>query len=336
MPRHQVLIEETGACFGVDDGESVLAAALRADIPFPHECTFGNCGSCRFRLCQGEVAYDEPPPALSDEEARAGYALGCQAHPRSDLRISIAAGAADFPPSRVCEARIVEIGAWNPDTTRLVLQADGDLPYVPGQHLGILLPDGRTRNFSMAAPPSDGRIELQIRRIPGGAFTGQGLAALRPGDVLRIEAPLGTFCYHFRDYRPLLMAATGTGLAPVKAIVESLLDDGDTPPIHLYWGQRAESDLYLLDTIAGWASRLDDFTFVPVLSRPGPDWTGRSGYVQHAIAADFDDLSEHACYLCGSPAMILDAKRTLLELGASAAHLYTDSFTFQPDALAAA
>ncbi|MGN6660244.1 MAG: 2Fe-2S iron-sulfur cluster-binding protein, partial [Achromobacter mucicolens] len=137
------------------------------------------------------------------------------------------------------------------------------------------------------------------------------------------------------DWRPLIMMATGTGIAPIKAILESLLDNEDCPPVTLYWGMRTEADLYLRDEIESWASRLYEFNFVPVLSRAGADWQGRRGYVQEAVLADHADLSEHAFYLCGAPEMIRQAKSLLAERGASLDHLYADSFTFQ-HALAAA
>ena len=125
------------------------------------------------------------------------------------------------------------------------------------------------------------------------------------------------------------MAANGTGLAPIKSMLETLMDDGDCPPVSLYWGVRTEADLYLADEIRSWGDRLYDFDFVPVLSRADADWRGRRGHVQDAVAQDFGDLSEHALYLCGSPAMISEAKESFLALGASADHVYVDGFTFQ-------
>jgi CDP-4-dehydro-6-deoxyglucose reductase len=144
-----------------------------------------------------------------------------------------------------------------------------------------------------------------------------------------VEIPLGSFRLHAEDYRPVVMAATGTGLAPIKSMLESLMDDADCPPVSLYWGVRTEADLYLAHEIRGWGERLYEFNFVPVLSRPGPDWQGRRGHVQDAVAQDFGDLSEHALYLCGSPAMIADAKQRFLARSASADHVYVDGFTFQ-------
>jgi CDP-4-dehydro-6-deoxyglucose reductase len=203
------------------------------------------------------------------------------------------------------------------------------LAYRPGQHLKLRAPDGRSRSFSMASAPSQNVVDLHIRRVPGGWFTDGWMPGLKPGDRVEVELPLGNFFYRAADYRPLIMIATGTGLAPIKSILESLMDDPDCPPVSLYWGGRQSADLYLGEQIATWGERLYDFQYVPVLSRPEAGWAGRSGYVQDAVAADLADLAEHAIYLCGSPTMIQGARNRFISLGASTAHIYTDSFTFQ-------
>ena len=174
-----------------------------------------------------------------------------------------------------------------------------------------------------------GLIDLHIRRIPGGSFTEARVAALRPGDTLDVELPHGAFFLRKEDYRPLLMVATGTGLAPIKSMLESLMDDPDCPPVSLYWGMRTEGDLYLHDAIPAWGERLYEFQYVPVLSRAGEGWDGRRGYVQHAVLDDIEDLSDYAIYLCGSPEMVTAAKSEFLAKGASANHIYSDSFLFQ-------
>jgi CDP-4-dehydro-6-deoxyglucose reductase len=212
----------------------------------------------------------------------------------------------------------------------LQLEIEGEgLKYLPGQYMNVLLEDGTHRSFSMASAPAGNLVDFHVRQIPGGRFTESGLKRLAAGDRLDVEIPVGTFRLHAEDYRPLVMVATGTGLAPIKSMLESLMDDADCPPVSLYWGVRTEADLYLAHEIRGWGERLYEFDFVPVLSRPDAAWPGRRGHVQDAVAEDFGDLSEHALYLCGSPAMIGEAKHRFLGLGASADHVYVDGFTFQ-------
>lgn len=332
---YRVHILETETVFAVEEGETVLEAAQRSAVQLPHECTFGGCGTCRIKLESGAVRYDEFPMALTPEEAEQGYALACQARPAGDLSIRVASSRQVFPEPRRIPATIQRIHRFCDDVIHLTLALPAPLDYVPGQYMNVVLPDGETRSFSMASAPAGNLIDFHVRRIPGGRYTDQWLGQAAAGAQVQIEAPLGVFSYHEEDWRPLIMMATGTGIAPIKAILESLLDNEDCPPVTLYWGMRTEADLYLRDEIESWAARLYEFNFVPVLSRAGPQWQGRRGYVQQAVLADHADLSEHAFYLCGAPEMIRQAKSLLAERGASLDHLYADSFTFQ-HALAAA
>jgi CDP-4-dehydro-6-deoxyglucose reductase len=326
---YRVSIQETSESFAVDAGESVLAAALRANVKLPHECTLGGCGTCRVKLSQGSVQYEEFPMALSREEAAQGYALACQARPTSDLVISVERVPLTEPTRQ--QALITDITPFCHDVMHLSLALpDIDaFVYRPGQHMNVHLEDGSHRSFSMASAPNGNLADFHVRRIPGGSFTEGHLARLQPGDMLDVELPLGTFRFHEEDYRSIVMVATGTGLSPIKCILESLMDDPECPPVWLYWGMRSEADLYLHDEIAQWASRLYEFQYVPVLSRPGASWQGRRGYVQDAVLQDHPDMSEHSVYLCGSPRMISDAKKAFLDKGASVDHIYVDGFNFQ-------
>lgn len=329
---YRVLWMQTQQAFEVAHDESVLDAATRQGVALPHECTFGGCGTCRIKVETGDITYPdgEMPLAMTEAEHAQGYALACQARAQSDLVISVANGPACSAPATF-PATVTEVGLHTPDIYHLAL----DLPeghgvsYAPGQYLNVLLGLGQVRSFSMSSPLQGNRVTLQVRHIEGGRFTGQQLPQLRTGDQLQLELPHGSFHHHAQDYQPMVFAATGTGFAPIKAILESLLDHEDCPPIHFYWGMRTQADLFMLNEIAAWASRLYEFTFVPVLSRPDEGWSGRTGYVQSAILEDFEDLSEHSIYLCGSPDMIQEAKAILTLSGASMDKIYSDSFIFQ-------
>lgn len=329
--QHRVTVAGSGETFLVGPGQSVLAAALEANLNLAHDCKSGTCGTCRVRLVEGAVAYREEPMGLLPEEAEAGYALACQARPLADLVIEAEVQPPlAVPPSRR-RAVVTAIRRVAADVTHLTLELTDatKFDYLPGQHVSILMEDGRPRSFSMASAPSGNRFDLHIRRIPGGAFTDGRLPTLRPGEALEVELPHGAFYLRKADFRPLLMVATGTGLAPIKSILESLMDDPDCPPALLYWGSREADGLYLGDEIAGWGARLPDFDYRPVLSRANGGWSGRRGYVQDAVVADIEDLSDFAIYLCGSPTMVAAAKALFVERGASLNHIYADSFLFQ-------
>ncbi|SDP13073.1 2Fe-2S iron-sulfur cluster-binding protein [Afipia sp. GAS231] len=328
---YRVQVAETEQAFEVTPDETILAAALRANVDLPHDCQLGGCGTCRIRLVEGSVTYAEFPLALTPDEESRGYALACQAMPAGDLVIEPARGLTEMPPAARHHAVVRDVRPVSALVTHLALEvpAAAFLDYRPGQYMNVVLPDGTTRSFSMASIPRDNRVDFQIRQIEGGSFTQGMLQRMQPGDRLEVDLPLGVFHLRAEDDRPLLMVATGTGIAPIKAILESLMDHPDCPPVSLYWGGRTAADLFLLDDIRRWGSRLFEFNFVPVLSRADAAWEGRRGHVQHAVTADFDDLSEHAIYLCGSPAMIIDAKLAFIDRRASTEHIYSEGFSRQ-------
>jgi len=334
----RVAVADSAASFEVADGETVLAAAQRADVPLAHDCQLGGCGTCRVKLVAGAVTYAEFPFALTEEEASAGYALACQAQPASDLIIAPARAQAELPAPERRIAFIDSVRALSPLVTHLALTLpDCDaLDFRPGQYMNVLMPGGATHSFSMASAPRGNRVDFHVRRLDGGRFTDAALRQLKSGDALEVELPLGSFLFRAEDYRPLIMVATGTGLAPIKAMLEALMDDPDCPPVSLYWGARTQADLYLHDEIAAWGERLYEFAYVPVLSRAHAAWSGRRGYVQSVVPADIADLSEHAIYLCGSPEMIVAAKQAFIARGASLEHIYSEGFTKTPAQSAAA
>jgi CDP-4-dehydro-6-deoxyglucose reductase, E3 len=328
---YRVRVLQTSQSFDVDAGESVLGAALRQEVRLAHECTFGGCGTCRVKVVEGSVAYEEFPLALTPQEAQQGYALACQARPRSDLVLSAEPAPDGVREPQRCTAVVTQVRWFTPEVANLHLELP-DLPsfdYLPGQYMNVHLPEGTHRSFSMASLPAARRVDFHVRRIPGGRFTDRQLTELAPGDELEVELPLGAFRYHAEDYRPIVMVATGTGLAPIKSMLESLMGDPDCPPVWLYWGTRTEAGLYLDPEIRGWGERLYEFQYVPVLSRAPASWQGKRGHVQDAVLADIADLSEHAIYLCGSPAMIHDAKQAFLARGADLDHIHSDGFSFQ-------
>lgn len=338
---HRVNVRESGEHFWVEPEETVLQAAKRQGIRIHSDCEFGGCGTCRIHVTEGQVHYEDDclPMSVADDEHAAGMAAACQARLRGDIEISLANHQDDLPEVQEVDATVLAVeractGIWR---VRLQLPTGVEMDYRAGQYLNVLCDDGRTRSFSMAtANAVTGVLELHIREIEGGRFTQHLLPTLQVGDSLRLMLPMGQFYWREKDWRPMVMVATGTGIAPIKAILESLLDNDDCPPISLYWGMRTAADLYLAEEIAAWADRLFEFQFVPVLSAADDTWTGARGYVQHQVCEDFPDLSEHAVYLCGSPTMIDEAKALFGLQGADSQYVYADAFNFQNDAQAIA
>ncbi len=333
---HRVDIKETGEQFWVEPQETILQAAQRQGVRIHSDCEFGGCGTCRIQVTRGQVRYEDDclPMSIADDEHEQGHAAACQARLEEDVEISLASHMDVLPDTQCVTAHVHSVERACQGIWRLVLQlpADAVVEFRPGQYLNILFDDGRARSFSMAnADARSGRIELHVREVEGGRFTQACLPHLQPGDQLQLDLPLGVFYWRERDWRPMVMVATGTGIAPIKAILESLLDTDDCPPVSLYWGMNRPEDLYLAQEIAAWADRLCEFRFVPVLSHADECWSGARGYVQEQVCRDLPDLSEHAVYLCGSPVMIEQAQTMFKEHGADERFMYADAFNFQSD-----
>lgn len=327
---YRITLSETADTFEAEAGEPLLEAAERAGFPLVHDCRFGGCGACRVKLLEGRVDYEEFPFGLTEEEAEEGYALACQACAQGDLTISATLLSEGHIPADVHVATIERLEKLSHDVTHLVLRIPtaSEVTFHPGQYLNVLLDDGSPRSFSMASPHRGELFDFHIRRVPGGHFTGLLETDYQPGDTLDVELPLGTFRHDADSPRELLLVGGGTGLAPLKSIIESLMDEPGSPGLTLYWGVRRAEDLYLDDQLRHWARTLPNFRYVPVLSEPDSEWGGRRGFVHEAVCQDFEDLSPFDAYLCGPPPMIAAAKSSFSQRGLGIERIYADSFNF--------
>lgn len=338
MP-HFVTLQASGKRFRVDAGETVLEAARRAGLALPYSCLAGVCGSCKATLLEGECVYPRnPPSALNAAEQMRHQVLLCQAVPASDLLIAAreVASVADIP-RRVFTLKLLDKTLLSDDVARLILlTVRGErLRRLPGQYLDVLLADGKRRAFSIAnAPHDDDTIELHVRRVSGGGFTTRVFDQMKPGALLRVEGPLGTFVPREDSERPLLLMAGGTGFAPIKALIEHFLHLGTRRPMTLYWGAREAADLYLRGLPERWARDVPAFRFVPVISVAEEAGELRSGLVHEALLDDHPDLAGFDVYMSGPPTMIDAGRRAFVQAGLPEERLYYDSFDYAPDVIA--
>lgn len=334
---YQVKIQPSGLNFSADESENLLHSALTAGLSLPYGCRNGACGACKGKVVEGTVDHGaSPETSLPQAERDAGYALLCCAHPHSDLTVEVreASRNTDTPivklPSRV---QAIERLAEDVIGLTLKLPPSENFRFRAGQYIDFLISGGRRRSFSIAnAPERSGEIELHIRRIPGGEFTGQVFETMKVRDILRFEGPLGSFTLREGD-KPVVLIAGGTGFAPIKSLVEHMIAAGIRRPVALYWGARDLPGLYLDALARSWEGVLPDFRYVPVLSDcPEVSWSGRRGFVHRAVVEDFPDLSGHQVYVCGAPAMVDAARADLVaQCGLPADEFFADTFSFAAD-----
>lgn len=338
----QVTLQPSLRSFAVESDEPMLAAAIRQGIGLPYGCRDGACGSCKSKLLEGRVIHGaHQSKALSAAEEEAGFILTCCATPQSDCVVEARAvpGAGEFPvlkmPSRVMS---IDKPAADVAVLRLQLPANQNLQYRAGQYVEFILQGGVRRSYSMANAPhrlgSPPAIELHVRHMPGGRFTDHVFGAMKEKDILRMEGPFGSFFLREESTKPMVLLASGTGFAPIKAIIEHLQHKAITRPAVLYWGARRKADLYLHDWALQAAAEMPNLQYIPVLSEAAPEdgWNGRTGFVHQAVMQDLPDLSGHQVYACGAPVMVQAAERDFTaRCGLPADKFFADSFTSEAD-----
>jgi len=336
---HQVTIRNTGHQFQAADGESVLQAALNAGLVIPYGCRDGACGSCKGKLIEGRIDYGRySEKALAPAEREGGFALFCQAKPLSDVVIEAreVRQAGDIQVRKL-PARVQKIERAADDAMILYLKlpANERLMFLPGQYIDILLKDGTRRSFSMAnAPHDDEFVQLHVRHVPGGSFTDHVFKTMKERDILRLEGPFGTFFLREESAKPIVFVASGTGFAPIKAVIEAAFKKGVSRPMTLYWGARRPKDLYLNGLAERWVAEHPGFKYVPVISDalPEDNWRGRTGFVHRAVMEDQPDLSRHQVYACGVPIMVDSARRDFAQkCRLPENEFFADSFTTAAD-----
>jgi len=304
---HKVTLQPSGHSYEVAEGQNILQAGLDAGYSLPYSCRTGVCRTCRGTIRKGSVDYGMVHPTyLPDSDKAKGYALLCQAKPLSDLVLEVREVQGVRP--RVIPCRVERLDKPAPDVAviGLRLPMNENFRFLAGQYIDFLLKEGKRRSYSLAVRPDPGGVtalEIHVRHTPGGVFTDHVFANLKVRDLLRFEGPLGSFYLREDSAKPIVMLASGTGFAPIKAICEHAREKKIGRPITLYWGCRLKRDLYQLDVAQSWPH----VKFIPVLS--DEKWDGRMGFVHRAVMEDFPDMSGVQVYACGAPIVVESARR---------------------------
>jgi CDP-4-dehydro-6-deoxyglucose reductase, E3 len=337
-----ITVQPSGRTFESQPDEAILAAGIRQGIGLPYGCKDGACGSCKCKLLSGSVTHGaHQAKALSADEEAAGYVLTCCGVAQSDVvlesRQVTEAGA--FPIKKMpVRVSTLERASHDVIVMRLQLPASDAFQYHAGQYVEFLLRDGDRRSYSMANAPhtqaNQPSIELHVRHMPGGKFTDHVFGTLKEKDILRIEGPYGSFYLREDSTQPIILLASGTGFAPIKAILEHMQFKGITRPTTLYWGGRRPADLYQSTWIETQMANMPHLRYVPVVSDALPEdqWTGRTGFVHQAVLQDFPDLSGHQVYACGAPIVVESARSDFsTQAGLPPEEFFADSFTSAAD-----
>ncbi|MBM3613662.1 MAG: 2Fe-2S iron-sulfur cluster binding domain-containing protein [Alphaproteobacteria bacterium] len=327
---HAVTIRGLDAEIAVEPGETILDAALRSGLPFPFGCQSGNCGACKCALVAGGVAlapYSEF--ALEEGERLQGMILGCRAMPVEDCTVALLeTEELEAHPARELSCRVVALDDLTHDIRRLRLEilSGGPFAFSAGQFASLRFAGLPPRDYSMASRPDEALLEFHVRLVAGGAVTPHVRERLKIGDAVALAGPMGTSSWRRRHAGPILAVAGGSGLAPIKSIVETALAAGARQPIRLYVGARAERDLYLLDHFAALAARHPNLAVIPVLSAPDGPTARRTGFLADALAADLGALDGWKAYLAGPPLMVESCVDALARLGMARGDCHADAF----------
>ncbi len=335
----QITVLPSGRTFTVEGGEAILAGAIRQGIGLPYGCKDGACGSCKCKMIEGGVHHGpHQAKALSaDEEAR-GLVLTCCAVPQADVTLESrqVTDESAFPIKKM-PSRVMSLEKVSPDVMLIKLQlpANDVFRYHAGQYIEFILRDGARRSYSMANAPHNGpHVELHVRHMPGGKFTDHVFMAMKEKEIQRVEGPFGSFYLREDSAKPMVLLASGTGFAPIKALIEHLQAKGTQRPAVLYWGGRRPADLYMDAWVRERVAELAWLRYVPVVSNALPDdnWTGRTGFVHSAVMEDFPDLSGHQVYACGAPIVVDSARSDFTsKCGLLPEEFFADSFTTEAD-----
>lgn len=343
MSTYTITVEPSGHQFMASDDQNILDAALAAGIVLPYSCRGGACSSCKGKVVSGEYqAGAAPAQILQPEEIEQGFTLLCQAHAKSDMVIeSREVRLATDIQIRKLPARLTKLTKPAPDVAVMTLQLPSSetFRFYAGQYVEIILKDGKRRSYSMANSPNQAAaLELHVRHMPGGAFTdhvfGAGATAMKEREILRLEGPFGSFFLREDSDKPIVFLASGTGFAPIKAIIEYMIEQSIKREAVLYWGGRRPQDLYMDELARDWERQLPQFRYVPVVSDAlqQDNWTGRTGFVHQAVMKDYPDLSGYEVYACGAPIVVESARKDFVAVcGLAEEAFFADAFTSAAD-----
>ena len=333
---YTIRIKNSPISFDCDDDDTILDAGLNAGLNLPHACRGGSCGCCLAKVESGDVEYLFEPIALTEDEVAENKVLLCACVPASDVEVSFDNVSLDELAESTIQIQElpVKINYLEKLTADLMLMKlavpkTKNFEFKAGQYIDFILRDGRRRSFSIAnrCDLSEKEIELHIRLIENGHFTTRVFNSMKKGDILRIAGPYGNFTLQ-QNSRPIIFMAGGTGIAPIKSIIDETIHEDYRTPVTIIWGTRTFKDLYIHQYLTELESNNPHINYIPVLSRPDEDWKGQTGHIHKTLESLNFDLNQYDIYASGRPDVIESIKSYLVSVQFSSDKFYFDSFEF--------
>jgi CDP-4-dehydro-6-deoxyglucose reductase len=312
--------------FSCEEVDTILVGAQKENINLNYSCKTGRCQSCKARVIKGTTNAEFEEIGLSAEDTENGYILTCVRTPTSDVILDLD-DLSDYmlEPIKTLPSKIDSITKISSNVIELQLRIppSASFNYLSGQYIKIIRGDYK-RSYSIANRNSASNLVLFIKNYEGGRFSNYLFNEAKINDLLRIEGPMGTFFYRNTNKKNIVFLATGTGIAPVKAILEQMDSDNEdtlNKNIYVFFGGRFSEDLF-------WKPEFSNIkvNFIPVLSKNTHDWNGATGYVQDVVLSKSINLSDSVVYACGSEKMINDSNKILIQNGLSEDSFYSDAF----------
>lgn len=324
----------------VAEDETILEIALEENIPYPYGCASGNCGACKSRIVLGEVEMRfHSPMALTEEDIARGLVLACRAEPRSDIEIAVLHYDDHVAHPLVRSAgEVIAVDKLTHDIAAVRIRLAEPLAYTAGQFASVGFPGFAVRDYSFATPPTDdGVVEFHVRKMGPDGVSAFIYDELAPGEPVGVQGPLGFAFLREKETGPIFAVAGGSGLAPVRAILDAAAGQGHAGrSMRLWFGARDEQDVYLESELQALGAGAADFDMTIALSEPAGETARRTGLVTDVLKADLaalgpDGLEGAHAYLAGPPPMVEAAAAIFKAAGLDAARIHADAFYTEAD-----
>jgi CDP-4-dehydro-6-deoxyglucose reductase len=337
-----VKIKPSGYLLLVNEQETVLDAALRQGYEIPYSCGSATCGTCMGKVLSGTYTYGNVEPYALDANAKEeNYALFCSVQPTSDLVIELEdVYGPEFLPVQKTEYQVVDSKNLTDDIVQVFLKPEKKkLKYHAGQHLKVIGSDGSNLPFSIAnapntpnanTPSQNEHIELHIKNVPNNNNIQDILSKVANKKTIELRGPYGKMIYRTEPNFPLIFVAGGTGIVPLKAMIEEALQQGDQRNIHLYWGGTNVADLYCQEQFTALAAQHSNFKFIPVITAQDNYWQGKTGLLLEVIEQEHTQFKDHLVYISGPTEMVYAARDKFIEKGLQPQLIFSDTFEYFP------